>query len=55
MGFLWAEWPSQQREPAMSDILSSLFHFETVCSELGVEPHPYIAKMLDKEKEASAL
>ena len=39
----------------MSDILSSLFHFETVCSELGVEPHPYIAKMLDKEKEASAL
>ncbi|XP_076451919.1 leucine-rich repeat-containing protein 34-like isoform X2 [Babylonia areolata] len=39
----------------MSDILTALFHFETICNEMGVEPNPYIAKMLDREKEASAL
>lgn len=39
----------------MSDILSALFHFETICTEMGVQPHPYIAKMLEREKEASAL
>eukprot|EP00916_Digyalum_oweni_P015310 GHVL01025039.1.p1 GENE.GHVL01025039.1~~GHVL01025039.1.p1 ORF type:complete len:437 (+),score=11.99 GHVL01025039.1:16-1326(+) len=39
----------------MSDILSSLLHFETSCTVLGVKPHPYIAKMLDREKDQSAL
>lgn len=37
----------------MSDIMSTVIHFQTTCHELGVTPHPYIVKMLEKEKEAS--
>lgn len=39
----------------MSDILSTLFRFESVCEELGIPQHPYVAKMLEKEKEANIM
>ncbi|KAK7494099.1 hypothetical protein BaRGS_00014572 [Batillaria attramentaria] len=39
----------------MADIISTLFNFEAACEELGVPQHPYILKMLEKEKEASIL
>ncbi|OWF43081.1 leucine-rich repeat-containing protein 34-like isoform X2 [Mizuhopecten yessoensis] len=35
----------------MSDIHSTAFRYEAVCTELGIEPNPYVTLMFDKEKE----
>jgi len=39
----------------MSDIHSTIFRFEAVSKELGIEEHPYIKKMLEKEKQETIL
>lgn len=39
----------------MSDIHSTVFRYEAVCKEMGVEQHPYIMKMFEKEKEDTVL
>nr|ADF32021.1 leucine rich repeat only protein 3 [Azumapecten farreri] len=35
----------------MSDIHSTAFRYEAVCTEMGIEPNPYFTLMFDKEKE----
>jgi len=39
----------------MTDIHSTQFRYEAVCKELGIEQHPYLVKMLEKEKEDTIL
>lgn len=39
----------------MSDIHSTAYRYDAVCTELGVTPNPYIVKMLEKEKEETVL
>ncbi|XP_021368730.1 leucine-rich repeat-containing protein 34-like isoform X1 [Mizuhopecten yessoensis] len=39
----------------MSDIHSTAFRYEAVCTELGIEPNPYVTLMFDKEKEEAVL
>ncbi|XP_062606990.1 leucine-rich repeat-containing protein 34-like isoform X3 [Saccostrea cucullata] len=39
----------------MSDIHSTAYRYDAVCTELGVTPNPYVVKMLEKEKEETVL
>ncbi|VDI19054.1 Hypothetical predicted protein [Mytilus galloprovincialis] len=35
----------------MSDIHSTAYRYDAVCTELSRQPHPYILKMFEREKE----
>ena len=39
----------------MSDIHSTAFRYEAVCTELGIPQNPYFVKMFEKEKEDGVL
>ncbi|VDI19055.1 Hypothetical predicted protein [Mytilus galloprovincialis] len=39
----------------MSDIHSTAYRYDAVCTELSRQPHPYILKMFEREKEDTVL
>ena len=39
----------------MTDIHSTAFRYEAVCTEMGIQPNPYFVTMFTKEKEDTVL